>query len=339
MSGTARPDSTLSWRTPTGRWRWLILGALGVAPYACGGRTDAAGELEGEPDPRGNGQGSSPGTPIPTTGGTGGNAGVSGSGGIGGTSGTAGTSGAGGTVGTRSTCEPPITVLGGGWERCANGMLHRSSVGACESALPRPERVREPNGNPVPDAGVNGYSIYSCHEDAECDAAPHGHCEIDPYQGGTYCHYGCITDSDCTPGYVCTCGDAIGECVAATCSTDAECGRGLLCSDYVSNPGCGGMAFACQLPSDSCAAQSDCNPGLYCSRGYTDSLDATPTPRSCIAPGCDIGRPFLVDGRERRASEVARADWYPARPSSEETVVAMGPELRAAIARAGPTRR
>src|SRR4051812_22616985 len=50
------------WRVNAGRWRWLILSALGAAPIACGGRADAphsdanGGNLEGQ----GGTQGSPP---------------------------------------------------------------------------------------------------------------------------------------------------------------------------------------------------------------------------------------------------------------------------------------
>ena len=333
MSGPT-PNPTLPWRTSTGRWRWIILGALGVAPNACGGRTQG-----GDPEPAGGNLEGHGGSSNPSHGGVG-NINIAAYGGANADGGTGGTGsggfaygGQGGTaVTTRSNCEAPITVLGGGWKQCANGMLHRTSVGACESSLPRPERVTGYDGNPVPDAGTAGYPPPYCLQDADCTDAPNGHCELGQYEGGTYCEYGCITNADCGAGSVCLCDDAIGRCVSATCSTDAECGSGLLCSDYVTDPGCGGMAFACQLPSDSCAAQSDCNPGLFCSRVYRTPSD-TWAPTFCVLPGCAIGRPFLVDGRERLASEVSRADWYPAGPASNDVQVAPSAELRAAIVR------
>jgi hypothetical protein len=150
-----------------------------------------------------------------------------------------------------------------------------------------------------------------CRYDSDCTAKPYGHCGWKSYYFvDSSCQYGCVTNADCEPGSACICGDPVGTCLPATCTIDAECGAGFLCSDFITDPGCGGQAFACQQASDACAAYGDCPEGQYCVRGdYAEpiSLDA---PSYCAAAQCIVGRPFLVAGDERLASPVARSDWY-----------------------------
>lgn len=322
-----RPGSGFDWRVQTGTWRWLILGALGAVPLGCGGRTSSLGSdstgtnLEG-----GAGGGGGSGTTAPTTpapyGGTS-------SGGVAGTGMSEGGTG-GGThpLDGTSRCEPPFEDLGGGWQRCSSGMIHRTSLGSCTSRLPRAERVA---ARPTDyDAGYQG----QCEYDADCTAAPYGHCELSDYDNTTYCDYGCLTNADCDPGYACLCGDPVGSCHPAACEIDSQCGGGLLCSDFTSNPGCGGRAFACQTLDDTCAAEIDCPEHQFCSRPtpYVGSSFELSAPRSCVSPGCVIGRPFLVAGQERLAPEASRSDWYCA-ARCDGGAGSLDPELRAAISR------
>ena len=158
-----RAQGSFEWRVQTGRWRWVILGALGMTPSGCGGRTNGGdGETSGV-NVEGKG-GTSSGTSSPETA-TGGDAGFSSSGG----SATVGSAGAGGADGssagtggsaattTASRCEPPLTDLGGGWERCGNGMVHRPELGSCASSVPRSEPTVNPFPSPYdsPDAGIS----------------------------------------------------------------------------------------------------------------------------------------------------------------------------------------
>jgi hypothetical protein len=314
-----REENGFEWRVQTGRWRWVILGALGMAPLGCGGRTN---RLDGE---------SSGGTP--TTGGSGGSPSSGGStmAGIGG-AGVAGMSTGGSAPTTHpSECEPPLTDLGGGWEKCSNGMLHRHELGSCASSVPRPDLTMDPHPEPNvnSDAGVRG----ECRSDSDCTEKPYGHCEWGPYTGATYCDYGCVTNADCDPGHTCLCGEPVGACRVASCATDAECGSGFLCSDYSYDPGCGGQGFACQRAADSCAADSDCGEFQYCARGSYAIAMATDNPRYCTGGQCVIGRPFLIAGHERLAPGVVRSDWYPASRSNEAAVALLDVELEAAIRR------
>jgi hypothetical protein len=297
-----RAGGSFEWRVQTGRWRWVILGAIGVSPYGCSGRTN---DVDGE----------SSGSAVVTQGGTG----------------TTET-GAGGIVPatTPSNCEPPLTDLGGGWERCGNGMVHRRELGSCASKVPRPEPAVSTYPAPfgTTDAGLGG----ACRYDSDCTAKAYGHCEWSSDIGGTYCAYGCVTNADCGAGAACLCGAPVGKCVPASCLTDAECGSAFLCSDYAYDPGCGGRAMACQHAADSCAADIDCGEYDYCARGPYGSSPAPDQARYCVSVQCAIGRPFLIAGGERLAPEVVRSDWYPAM-GSEAVVAVPCVELSDAIRR------
>jgi hypothetical protein len=291
--------SAFEWRAALGPWRWLILGTLGVAPSACGGRTN--GSDTDQNTAHLEGQAGATATISPQ--------------GSGGTATGGGTPGPVDSAGARST--PPSaatdcvleTTLDGNWERCTNGMLHRRELGSCVSALPRAgysalEFLGYPPGV---DAGVQ----FACLKDEDCTAAPHGHCEVG--QGGPYCTYGCLTDVDCSDSQVCLCDPYIGECIAAECSVDADCGGSSLCGSYEYEPSCGGIRFGCQTPEDQCAGNADCGEYGFCVREVTydgngASLDAPN--RTCATSFCIIGRPFLVDGVERLASGAVRRDWY-----------------------------
>jgi hypothetical protein len=306
-----RSQAGFEWRAHTGRWRWVILGVLGLPQVGCGGRSDSdETQTSGVNLPGNSGSAGRASMPGPGAGGSGG----PGSGGLGAggtaTTGLGGTgSGGSGPTTTASACEPPLTDLGGGWVQCASGMIHRPTLGTCASSLPRPDPTTRPYPEYIPsDAGVPG----ECRYDADCTQRPHGHCEWEPYLGGTACSYGCTANADCDSGQVCTCGDPVGTCHYATCTIDADCGAGLLCSDFIVNPGCGGQVFACQRANDACAAQSDCPEYQYCVRGaYPDPLTSE-APSYCSPPQCVIGRPFLVAGDERLAASMARSDWYTA---------------------------
>ena len=310
--------SGFEWRAQTGRWRWIILGALGVV--GCGGRS-SDDDREGSATSRQGATAGSGSIPELGVGGDSGNPTFQGNGGARTT-----TTGSGGTASTATSCEPPFTDLGGGWEQCGNGMVHRTALGSCTpSPLPRTDAPRIYHDGTA-DAGFFG----ECRTDTDCTAKPYGHCEPG-FDIDTYCAYGCVTDADCDPGYACFCGDPFGSCLPAFCTTDADCGTGLLCSDFIMNPGCGGRAFACQTPTDACAAQTDCG-GEVCTRGDFGASLSPNAPSFCSGPQCVIGRPFLIAGAERLAPAVARGDWYPAeRAGSAEAT--LSPALREAVHR------
>jgi hypothetical protein len=195
-----------------------------------------------------------------------------------------------GETGPGVDCVDPTPLVEGqdtGYQRCASGALHRLAANTCGNKLPR-------DGVTCP-ADVGG-----CTSDAECTDAPNGMCHQGGFDGGCSCSYGCTTDSECGDGQICVCGEFIGHCAEATCKTDSDCDGGL-CTTWVTEPGCGGIAFACSTTADECGGDGDCPQGEQCTMegGH----------RVCVDPQCAIGRPFLVAGNERLAGVIARADW------------------------------
>jgi hypothetical protein len=222
-------------------------------------------------------------------GGSGGSSGSSGS--TAGKPGTAGHSSGGSSSGGSSsggTAGSGCERVGNGYERCDGGPIHRPRVEQCASSLPRPvSKIAAP---------ADG----QCQSDADCVDMPHGYCTTGVQVPGTVCDYGCVQDSECGPGSICVCGDPVGHCVGSTCTSDADCGVGLRCQSYDSSHGCAIARFACQTPNDTCEGDADCQGG-FC--------DAASGVFTCVMGACSIGRPFLVEGRERIAPVLARRDW------------------------------
>lgn len=189
----------------------------------------------------------------------------------------------------------PVEVLGqdSGYEMCEGQWMHRPDVVQCASALPRDLTCdKEAYGG-------------ECTQDSDCTAKPHGSCGSSGFEGPYCgCQYGCVQDSDCATGQVCVCGDPVGRCVKASCASDADCADGALCATYITEPGCGGIAFACQSPDDECGGDGDCPSNSQCT--------LVGDHRECRKIECAIGRPFLVEG-EARVAEVARRDDWCAR--------------------------
>src|SRR5688572_12029577 len=149
---------------------------------------------------------------------------------------------------------------GGGYERCAEGWLHRPRVEVCESLVPRADPPM-----PLPVVAFPPYT--ACASDAECAARPHGFCA--PFSAGlppqTFltCQSGCVTDADCSGSQICLCGSPVGTCVEATCRDDADCGEGRCASSTVPG-GCSfdTVRFDCQTPDDECVTDADCSSGF-----------------------------------------------------------------------------
>ncbi len=175
-----------------------------------------------------------------------------------------------------------------GYETCENGALHRTAIQSCENLLPRTTTC---------EAGTQVH----CTTDSDCTDSPYGHCNLQPFDSGCACRYGCTEDSECEAGSICLCGDPVGQCVAASCKSDADCGDGFGCVAYVTMPGCGGTAFTCQTAQDTCASSANC--------AFNESCGLLDGRLQCVPNNCVIGRPFLVEGDERTASAVARGDW------------------------------
>jgi len=214
-------------------------------------------------------------------------------------------------------CEGGTPVEGAGaasgYEKCDGDWVHRPQVVECASVLPRADATCDPEM-------IGGGS---CTKDADCNEQANGFCGYNGGElGGCYCNYGCTKDADCGDGQICVCGDPVGYCASASCSSDADCGGDKLCATYVTEPGCGGLAFACQSPDDQCASDADC------AQGYQCTLEGDH--RICGEINCAIGRPFLVEGSARVAPLSRRRDWCAADVSPR--VAALDSESRMILA-------
>jgi hypothetical protein len=145
-----------------------------------------------------------------------------------------------------------------GLERCENGVQHKIGPVLC---VARPQ-------------GTRGHQLYQtalmqsgrglspeCNSDDACTAEPHGYCA-----GGSAtplrCEYGCVSDDECGDGQLCACGDPVGRCVPASCTSDASCAPGYACTSW--EDGCYGTTFSCESPEDECWTARDCGEGLAC---------------------------------------------------------------------------
>jgi hypothetical protein len=310
----------LRWRVASGPWRWLLLGTLGASANGCGAKA------EKEPSDVRHQSTSQPGA------GSGG--GMASSAGYGGSAGSGGSTA---PTTRHDDCAAP-TSLGGGWERCDSGLIHRAAVsGQCASRLPRAEPIDPaviaalyPDYVASADAGAPGPLDPQCLSDADCTQAPHGHCIAGNYGDGAtgvFCSYGCTSDADCGENSVCVCGEEIGQCYSSGCSTDADCSGKAMCASYESTPGCPSTRFECQTPEDTCVTNADCPSGQSCT---VDEFGSSGV-RFCTNPNWVCGRPYLVDGCALRAAAEARDDWYPNAGVPAAPAEALDRELRSAV--------
>ncbi len=169
-----------------------------------------------------------------------------------------------------------------GLETCGDGAVHRPAPVTCPDNLAFRADQTFPD-----DSGTS-----TCTKDADCDAAPYGRCMSQGQLPSFECQYGCVSDDDCGADQFCRCGPDIGTCVTAECRSAADCGDGMLCSQWFDYFGIGcdePPLFACQTPDDACASDADC--------GDSDSCAVVDGVRECKPiPGVACGRPFIVRG-------------------------------------------
>lgn len=266
----------------------------GSGPVTGGGGPGGAGGDQGTGGAIGGAGGTDPGGAGGTQGGAGG---YTYTGGVGG--------GDGGATNVRPVCRnPQPRTVGGeptGFVDCEGGSSYRVEKRDCPSFVPRANVECKPL-YAVPDGGYAG----NCKTDADCTASPNGYCSLPSGAGNILptcsCNYGCIRDEDCGAGRICFCGNPVGYCAPATnCTTDHDCGGSFSCMTYVTNPGCGGTAFACQTAADNCVNDTDCAVGSQCT--------LVNGAHQCQRIMCAIGRPFLVAGEARIAGLTVRSDW------------------------------
>ena len=144
----------------------------------------------------------------------------------------------------------PVIDATTGLEQCSRGYQRRVAPAKCPSLVPRA-------------AAIPNYSaaIDECEHDADCPSAtygPYAHCGVRTGGSAHVCVAGCTLDRDCADNGVCLCGDPVGRCVPASCSTGADCTLGFDCAAYASLPGCFSTQFACQTADDACGSDGDC---------------------------------------------------------------------------------
>lgn len=190
------------------------------------------------------------------------------------------------------SCEP--TDPSTGLATCDAGVRHRPLAVACSKG---DGAAGGQSGARLPRATGS-----TCNGDPDCAQFEYGFCKNDVGFGFPNCQSGCATDSDCGPGSICLCTQSEsptgGECVPATCDTDADC-PGSLCASYKN--GCSPPGFACLTDMDECVVDADCEKD-FC------VLNEPGGARSCGTMSI-CGRPFLVSEEPRVPSAVSRCDW------------------------------
>jgi hypothetical protein len=139
---------------------------------------------------------------------------------------------------------------------------HRPSTGAC------PAERGPGNSSSVDASYLDGGG--SCRRDADCTDGQNGRCVAtgSPCCGTRYvCSYdACSSDGDCGRGMVCICRTPATDswatfCApAGNCSTDGDCGSPGYCSLSLERrcPLSSGLAYFCHTPDDLCTTDDDC---------------------------------------------------------------------------------
>jgi hypothetical protein len=273
-------------------WRMSVLASLGLGFTAsCGGETHSD-----RPDGDGGGADGTGGTASGgVTLGTGGDAvGGPGTGGTtGGVRGDTGGFGGGGASNVgggygRFECTNPETKAG--FTQCEEGWMHRPERATCPTSVPRAEEFDGSGGS------------HECRKDSDC-VGPLQYCARYADFAPQVCRTGCLSDDDCATGNICLCGDPIGTCSPATCTTDADCpGSVCLGTDYQSLNDLV-VEFSCATEADRCRRDSDCT------QPSTRECRISAGVRQCQGYGGTPGRPFIVRGDERRAAIGFGAGW------------------------------
>jgi hypothetical protein len=217
-------------------------------------------------------------------------------------------------------CKAPVAGEGG-FEVCANGVLHRREVLACPDA--RADNVKcGGTGEPgTPDGPT------TCTR-ADCRAVESPVCVS--HVSGAYfpptceCHGNCLADTDCGAGAICACNGTTGACVPAGCASDAECNGGACLQVVVlatSSCGSATTTFACTTPDDTCDDDADCGraPGVACRLdGAVRRCARLPTP-CCTGGQCgttcwdatDCGGAACIEASDGFCSGITPADGPP----------------------------
>ena len=152
-----------------------------------------------------------------------------------------------------------------GFERCADGTIHRVTAVATDTAI-----TDETCPYTAADSGT--HEIY-CTTDADCTDQAYGHCVHASFgegPDGCACTYTCATDADCAEGTACVPDGLVAgvlthaSCVQAGCRTDADCTSGECGMSWFDN-GCGyTVVLACRAVTDACRVDADCPSSESC---------------------------------------------------------------------------
>lgn len=216
-----------------------------------GGSTSSTG---GSTSTGGTNTGGSTSTGGASTGGT--NIATGGVGGLGGVAGTGGVAGAAGhpvsavppvhrpTAAVCSDAGAPLSGYDGGprWPTADGGTIRCTTASTCPAcANGLPDRCLGLNvlSNSAVGGASGSSSICACDE--------------------------CISDQDCGPKGVCSCGTLGGNiCLSGNCRVDSDCGAGGFCSPSTPRSCSGGsLGYYCHTAQDQCRADADCQ-GLAC---------------------------------------------------------------------------
>jgi len=182
-----------------------------------------------------------------------------------------------------------------GFERCADGSIHRVEALATDPLIPEPSCAGDE-------------SWQDCTTDADCTFGPHGKCaHVDAagFDSGLYseagctCVYSCASDAECGDQGVCVPPEVHGvsehsECASfPTCIADADCASGE-CGYQTTDDGCGPYpTLSCRTEADTCRTNEQCTEpqGELC---FPPTVPGEPW--ECTYEGCADGRPLRVDG-------------------------------------------
>jgi hypothetical protein len=180
--------------------------------------------------------------------------------------------------------DPPVPS---GWVKCGDQLPHRVEPEVC--LVPATPATCQLDGQ-------------ECKTNDDCNELPFGSCQ--QYNLGLIscgCSYGCETDADCDPGFVCRCaGDILGpttRCVESKCSDDGDCGDEVCQFSQSQGYDCGPevLGGACSTPNDLCETDAPCfeTPCAFIEDQW-----------ACSQVAC--GRPFMVDDHRHRLRGCAR---------------------------------
>ena len=177
-------------------------------------------------------------------------------GGVGGTTtSTGGVGGAGGVGGIGGAAGHPVSAV---------PSQHRPTATVCSDAGAPLSGYDGGLRGPTTDASITG--TIRCTTANTCPACSNGlpdRCVFGGGGGGSGSNCACdecVSDQDCGPKGVCSCGTLGGNvCLSGNCRVDSDCGPGGYCS--LSAPrycGGGGQGYYCHTAQDQCRADADC---------------------------------------------------------------------------------